>query len=207
MKSTRGYRMTTRRQAVDATRRRILVAVRDLAYDDLDFEPTLDAVADRAGVSVQTVLRHFDTRQALLAAAVDAATADIVAERRPPAPDVDTALATLLEHYELRGDFVLAMLARERTSPPIAALADRGKREHRDWVETVFAAALPASPPARDALVDQLVVATDVYAWKLLRRDRGHDVPTVIARMRAMTDALTAHPQREEAAACRPHSS
>ncbi len=41
---------------------------------------------------------------------------------------------------------------------------------HRDWVETIFA--LRSSPGGED-LVDLLVVATDVYTWKLLRRDRG----------------------------------
>ena len=198
MKSTRAYRMTARSDAVAATRRRILGAVRDLAFDELDFEPTLEAIAARAGVSVQTVLRHFETRDATLHAAVEAATDEIVVERRPPAGDVDTALHTLLQHYELRGDFVLAMLARERTTPAIAALADSGKREHRAWVETVFADRIPADPVRRDELIDLLVVATDVFAWKLLRRDRGHTVATVQRRMRAMSDALTDHTARIE---------
>ena len=173
-----------------ATRHRILAAVGEIAYERLDFDPTLNAVADRAGVSVQTVLRHFTTRGALLAAASEAATLTIVAERRPPSPDVDTALATLIEHYELRGDFVLAMLAREGVDPNIAHLADSGKRVHRDWVEAVFAERLAASGEPREAALDLLVVATDVYAWKLLRRDRGLSVATVRSRMRAMSDAL-----------------
>jgi hypothetical protein len=57
-------------------------------------------------------------------------------------------------------------------------------------VETVFADLLPADGEPRAALLDLLVVATDVYAWKLLRLDRGLPLHTVRARMRAMTDAL-----------------
>jgi predicted acylesterase/phospholipase RssA len=40
---------------------------------------------------------------------------------------------------------------------------------HRRWVEQVFAPYAEGD----DGLVDLLVVATDVYTWKLLRRDRG----------------------------------
>lgn len=195
MTSPRTYRMTARGEAVAATRRRILGAVQAIAYDELDFEPTLDSIAARAGVSVQTVLRHFQTREATLAAAVEAAREEIVTERRPPAGDVDAALGTLLQHYELRGDFVLAMLARERTDPAIAAVADTGKREHRAWVEAVFAQRLPSGAHGREETVDLLVVATDVFAWKLLRRDRRHSVSTVQHRMRTMTDALLASPR------------
>ena len=41
---------------------------------------------------------------------------------------------------------------------------------HRTWVKEVFA---PFVGP-RDPLVDLLVVATDVYTWKLLRLDRRY---------------------------------
>ena len=44
----------------------------------------------------------------------------------------------------------------------------------------------------RCRLVDVLVVATDVYAWKLLRLDRGLSVDDVADRMLLMTEALLA---------------
>ena len=196
MKTSRPYRMTARLDAVAATRRRILEAVRDIAYERLEFEPTLDAVATRADVSVQTVLRHFTTREALLSAAREWARDEIVAERRPPGRDVTEALSTLLEHYELRGDFVLAMLARETANETVAEATTAGRREHRVWVEQVFEERLPRDLEERAALVDLLVVATDVYAWKLLRRDRQLSVETVRDRMRRMTDALLADSPR-----------
>jgi hypothetical protein len=41
---------------------------------------------------------------------------------------------------------------------------------HRQWVERAFATQLDArSTDDREALVDLLVVATDVYTWKPLR--------------------------------------
>ncbi len=86
------------------------------------------------------------------------------------------------------------MLARERTDARAAAVTTGGKRLHRSWVETVFADRLPDGDE-REALVDLLVVATDVYAWKLLHLDRALPAEVVVARMRTMTDAVLArHP-------------
>ena len=49
-----------------------------------------------------------------------------------------------------------------------------GRRLHRDWIARVFATDLePLGAKDRQAALDALVVATDVYTWKLLRRDMG----------------------------------
>ena len=67
-----------------------------------------------------------------------------------------------------------------------------GRLAHREWVEEVFAGRLPERTAARSRLIDVLVVATDVYAWKLLRLDRGLSVDDVHDRMLLMTEALLA---------------
>jgi AcrR family transcriptional regulator len=190
--ATRSYRMGARGDAVAATRLGILEAGAALGLDDLNLDPTLEEVARRAGVSVRTVLRHFGTREALLAAVTEFAVRRTVDERRPAADGAASAVDAILAHYEQRGDFALAVLAREPVDPRAAEIADRGKAEHRRWVEESFARALPSAGGAREALVDLLVVATDVYAWKLLRRDRRHPLPVVRERMLAMVDALLA---------------
>lgn len=184
--------MGARGEAVAATRGRILEAGRALGVEDLNLDPTLEDVARRAGVSVQTVLRHFGSREALLAAVTDHASRRVELERRPAGTDAASAVAVVLEHYEQLGDFSLALLARESADPRSAEIAALGKAMHRRWVEDSFAAELPHEAAAREALVDLLVVATDVYAWKLLRRDRGHSAPVVRERMLAMVQALLA---------------
>ena len=80
--------MGARAQAVDATRRRIMDALIALAGERPFAEVTLDAVAERAGVSVQTVLRQFGSRDGLFAEAMDAAMVDAEDERRTPPGDV-----------------------------------------------------------------------------------------------------------------------
>ncbi len=190
MTATRQYRMEARGRAVAATRERIVSAIESLGMRDLEFDPTLEAVAAEAGVSVQTVLRHFGSRENLLTVAFDEVEARIRQERMPLPHDVDDALRVLVAHYESRGDVVLVMLARERSDDRVRAATTRGKRQHREWVGEVFADRLPDDGPDREALLDLLVVATDVYAWQLLRRDRGHSPSTVTARMRTLTDAI-----------------
>ena len=172
MKSTRSYTMTSRARAVEETRRRILEASVDLHGERLVADISLDDIAERAGVSVQTVLRHFGSRAGLVEASVEHARAEVEAERRAPVGDVAAAVRAIVDHYELRGDGVLVMLAQESHQELMARVTADGRRLHRAWVEQVFAPYLDTSEdPA--ALADLLVVATDVYTWKLLRRDRG----------------------------------
>lgn len=184
--------MTRRGAAVAATRERILGATIELGYEDLELDPTLERIAARAGVSVQTILRRFGSRAALLDEALATAQAAVAGERMPAARDEDPLLP-LLAHYRLRGAFSLKMLAREDTDARAAAITTGGKRLHREWVGTAFAQRLARHAPDRlEALTDLLVVATDVYAWKLLALDRGLPEAVVLDRMRTLVDAILA---------------
>jgi AcrR family transcriptional regulator len=153
------------------------------------FTVTLPAVAGRAEVTVKTVLRHFGSRDALIDAAWSQAYDEVEAERRTTPGDPVAALRVLIEHYERRGLMVLAMLS-EENEPRALQMTNAGKLGHCEWVEEVFAAQLPQSDEARSRMIDVLVVATDVYAWKLLRLDRALSVDDVHDRMTLMTAAL-----------------
>lgn len=182
--------MGARADAKAATRLRLLRAALELSEEKMTIEITLDEVASRAGTSVQTVLRHFGSRDGLLDETVKLASADVEDERRATPGDVAGAVAAVAAHYEKRGDFVLRLLGQEN-DPRIAAAVGPGKGLHRRWVEDSFRPQLEMHDPAvREELTDLLVVATDVYAWKLLRRDRGLDPDTTRARMRALVAAI-----------------
>lgn len=170
MKTTRSYTMGARAEAVVETRRRIVEAFFDLGRERMFPDISLDDVAAAAGVSVQTVLRHFKSRAGLTEATMDHAIATVIEERHAPVGDVDAAVAVIVAHYEDRGQMALRMLAQESSDPQVAELTRRGRALHRTWVSDVFA---PFAGPG-DALIDLLVVATDVYTWKLLRIDRRH---------------------------------
>lgn len=189
----RQYHMTARAAAAQETRQRILRASAALLWEKLSPEITLADVAGRAGVSAQTILRHFGARENLLAAAEDLLRQEIRAERQAPAGDIPAATRVIFDHYEARGDGVLLMLAQEHSNEQSRAINDSGRRMHRQWVEEVFGPQLEARGEGeRAALVDLLVVATDVYTWKLLRRDRALTRLEAEARVRQLITAILA---------------
>lgn len=200
MKTTRAYRQTARAEAAEQTRLRILDAAFTLQSERLSSEISLEDVAARAEVSVQTILRRFGNRAGLFDAAVVFANERVAEERRTPAGDIPAAIRVLVEHYELRGDMALMMLAQETTYPHVRKLSDAGKHMHRTWVTEVFAPHLAGlGTAARDEAVDLLVVATDVYTWKLMRRDRGLSRSQTENRIHTLVTAvLTAAPTRKD---------
>lgn len=189
--ATRTYRMTARALAVQETRERVLDAVLALHEQRLSSDISLADVAAEAGVSVQTVLRHFGSRDGLIDAALDRATADVEAERRCEPGDVAGAVRAVVNHYELRGDGVLLLLAQEGSEAFAANVTANGRSLHRRWVAKSFAPLLPRGA-ARSVAVDLLVVATDVYTWKLLRRDRGLSAQSTRKRMETLVRSVLA---------------
>ena len=180
----RTYDMTSRAAAAEATRERILEAAAELIlthwYDDV----TIAAVARGAGVSGQTVLNHFASKERLLAAVHARIGQELVAKRYSARPgDVASIVEALLDDYEVTGDAIVRMLALEEKVPTMKPLLAQGREGHRRWVEAMFKA---------PKLVPELVVATDVYTWKLLRRDQGLSRDQTAAAMRRMVEALLA---------------
>jgi AcrR family transcriptional regulator len=195
---TRTYDMRTRQLAKDATRDAIIKAAIDTFQAERTFSITLPAVAERADVTVKTVLRHFGSRDCLIDAAWQRLFDEIRAEREPPPDGPENALDVLIQHYERRGTMVLTTLGSEDNDPRARRMNNAGRLGHRAWVEQVFGERLPEKPAERSRLIDVLVVATDVYTWKLLRHDRGLSVGEVADRMLLMTEALLAAPVRRD---------
>jgi AcrR family transcriptional regulator len=165
--------MGARAEAAAATGERILDAAVELFWERPGEWASLERVAARAGVSVQTVIRRFGGRDGLFAAASERE-AKRVREQRDEAPvgDVARAVSVLVEHYEQLGDRVGKLLAEEHRVPGLSELADRGRRSHRDWCARVFAPQLdPLAGVERRRLLAQLVAVCDLYTWRLLRRD------------------------------------
>ena len=192
MKTKRTYTMGARAQAVEDTRTRIREALFELGTARVFSEISLEDVAHEAGVSVQTVLRHFGSRSALIESNIDYAIGRVAHERLAPEGDIDAAVAVLIDHYELRGDTVMLMLAQEASDEQVHRLTENGRRMHRDWVRSTFAPVVAD----REDLLDLLVVATDVYTWKLMRRDRGHSRATTEQRMKALVRAVTSQGEK-----------
>jgi AcrR family transcriptional regulator len=182
----RAYRQTARAAAAAATRERIVAVATEhfLAryYDDV----TLAAIATDADVSQQTVINHFGSKEGLL---------EVVAGQLDPEHSRKTGLAdpvaNVVEDYEPFGDAVIRMLALEERVPALAPFLAQGRAGHRSWVAGAFADQLPGpADPGYEQALNLHIAATDIYTWKLLRRDMGLSQEQTIDHMRALIAAL-----------------
>lgn len=196
MNLRRPYTMRARAESAAATRTRILDAATAAMRERFRPDVRLDEIAAAAGVSVQTVLRVFGSRRALLDAVMEAASADVAREFDDVVPgNVDSVVRCSFNHYEKLGDLVIRNIVDE-DDPELHAFVERGRAGHRSGVEYCFAAHLADLPPARRRrTVDALVCALDVYIWKLLRRDLGRsrrDAEQTVAHL--VRGVLEEHP-------------
>ncbi|MFF4777138.1 TetR/AcrR family transcriptional regulator [Microtetraspora fusca] len=188
IEARRPYRMGARAAAVEATRARILEAAAALWtrrwYDDV----TLQHIADEAGVSVQTIVNHFEGKDGLADVLADRLASQTAVVRQAPTGEVQAIVAVLFDDYERHGDANVLWTAQVDRVPAIARAAAHARSQHRAWLEQVFADRLPAPGPAREHELALHYAATDIYLWKLWRRDLG--LSRVDAE-RAMCDLLT----------------
>ena len=71
MKVTRTYTMDARADGVASTRRRICRAARALFLEKAVEDVTLASIAAAAGVSHQTVLNHFESKEGVIIAVAE----------------------------------------------------------------------------------------------------------------------------------------
>ena len=189
----RAYRQTARAEATETTRRRIAEAFVDCWRERWFDEITLDEVALKAKVSVRTVIRQFGHKEGLIAGFVEYL-APGVSERRTVSPgDVDQAIERLLENYEAYGDATIRALAQEQRYPALTPMIDAGRKAHRSVAASNFAPWLdPLPEPQRRRALDALVIVTDIYTWKLLRRDMGRSEPEARRMIRTLVQSVLA---------------
>lgn len=167
-------------------------------------QASLESVAGRAGVSKQTVLRHFGSKQGLLDAVISRTSSIVVKERnQAPVGDIRGAVANLVRHYERYGDMMARLLPYRDavvrvmgsdSRNPLTRAVDHGNEVHEQWVLRTFGPQLASleDPRARDRRLAQLVAICDVYVWKILRRDIGLKRPQVEAAVVEMIERLLA---------------
>jgi AcrR family transcriptional regulator len=188
----RPYVMTARAAKAEATRARILTAAMEL-YTGRSIEDfTLDEVAALSETTVQTVLRVFGSKDQLIYAALGELAARGMSLKPTPPGDVAAAVTAIFDVYETMGDLVIQYLNDERRRPSLQPILQQGRENHRDWVKSVFAPLLKLqNGGGRAQLLNILDVATDVYVWKLLRRDQALGRPAAEAIMRRLINGAS----------------
>ncbi len=157
------------------TRQRILDAVRELFLEKWIDQLTLLDISQRAGVTVQTLLRHFDSRELLILTAVDeidlgGSQCEVVSHQG----NLQSIIKALTDYYEIYGLWILRAIAQEDRFSQLNNAITRFRLQHREWVQLSFEVYLRAlSPQSRQLLEDQLYSLTEVYLWRIYRIDLG----------------------------------
>jgi TetR/AcrR family transcriptional regulator of autoinduction and epiphytic fitness len=187
----RRYESTLRQEQARNTRRAIIAAARKLFVESGYATTTLAAVAQEAGVAVQTVYGAFATKRHLLSELVDVTIAGddepVELSARPfvaeidALPDPQAKLVRYAEHlvevHEREADVMVA-LAGAATADRDAAVIWRKNIDERRVGMSRFAEALLATGAVRpeltpDMVTDTLWLAMDVRGYDWLVRERG----------------------------------
>lgn len=185
----RAYRQSARANAVQDTERQIVDALIALLEGRWFDEITLDDIAAAAGTTRQTVIRRFGSKTGVLSAMASQMDASIRAQRwSTPAQSVADIVTLLMDDYERTGDIIVRTLGQEARIPEFAAVLDRGRRGHREWIEDMFRTWLDKlDDQSRGDRLAQLLAQTDVWIWHLLRRTQRH---SAVETHRLMTQVI-----------------
>lgn len=168
----RNYSMKKRSAKARTNEIRIKESFRDLWMEHALPEITLEQVAERAGVTVRTVLRKFDSKEGLITASIQHAANQAMERESVEAGDLEAAVSALMKEYESMGDAVIRTIRLEGELPAAAEILQLGRAKHRKWCAAVFSPYLPQKRNTmREEKLHAFIAATEVYLWKLLRHD------------------------------------
>ncbi|MBV9952914.1 MAG: TetR/AcrR family transcriptional regulator [Acidimicrobiia bacterium] len=172
MKAKRQYTMSARADGVATTRQRIMAAAKALLLEEHYEDVTLASIARAAETSHQTVLNHFESKEGVAKAVAAELAAETSAARAvAKAGDAADVVRVLVGEYEHLGDANVRWAVLSDRLGDLASALDEARVQHQAWLESLFDEQLPRDARSRRRAVNALHAATDVYTWKLLRRD------------------------------------
>jgi AcrR family transcriptional regulator len=186
----RPYKKVAREEAQQRTRDALIDAANDAFFSDHWPKASLDALSAKAGVTKQTLLRHFGSKDELLVQALVRGATQVRDQRwSTPTDDIPGAVENLLEHYDAWGERSIRISAWQTNRPQALALLSRAARHiHHEWVDHAFAAWLDGLPnDARTERRAALIAVCDVQTWWTL----SHNLELPRAQVRTiLTDLI-----------------
>jgi AcrR family transcriptional regulator len=171
----RPYKQVARAQAQERTRDDLIDAATEEFFKGHWMKASLESLSAKAGVTKQTLLRHFGSKDGLLMQALMRGAAAVRDQRwSAPTDDVAGAVDNVLDHYEAWGERSMSIGAWQ-SGPTFLALASQAARQfHYEWVEHAFGRWLEnLSEEARTRRRAALIVLCDVQTWWILSHDLG----------------------------------
>lgn len=177
-KPKRSYQMSKRAESSAQTALDIFAATAELWHEHAIGDITLEAIAERANVSVRTIIRRYGSKEGLFEACIQNNAVDMESHREKAEPgNVDDVIHCLLTDYEAHGDAMVRTLAVEEQLDIARRVLKAGRIYHREWCQRMFAPFLPEKQTnGYEQELMAFVAATELYLWKLLRRDLNYDL-------------------------------
>lgn len=195
---TRQYTQTTRSDQTLARRQQMIQAVFALMERGSIGQVTLQGVADEAGVSLKTVVRHFGSKEELLRQAMDEARQVEEDNRAVPVGDPEAVCRTLAERYELMAEQIYRMGDLELTHQWLADWVQMARTSHLNWLADAFEPWLPAESPEREDRLMCLFSATEIRSWWAIRQRFGYSPERARTVMLRQLLALTSQWERDD---------
>jgi AcrR family transcriptional regulator len=185
--------MDSRAAAAARTRESILEAAEELFTARAFDEVTIADVAGAAGVSQQTVVNHFGSKERLVLIGMQERVGPrIEAQRAKVRPgDLDSVITVVVEDYEVTGLNTLRLLAAAERFETMAEVARYGREFQRAWVRHALGPQLERlEEQAREETARLLAVVLDVRTWAQLRFDDGRGVEETKQDLRRLLGAV-----------------
>lgn len=193
IETKRTYQMSKRAESAAQTERDIFAVTVAMWRERPLGDITLEDIAERAGVSTRTIIRRYGSKEGLFETCVKISASDQENNRdQAKVGDIEDIIHCLLTDYEIHGDAMIRTLASEEQLEVAKCVLETGREQHREWCKKMFAPYLPAKT---DALYEQellaFIAATELYLWKLLRRDLKHSFSDTRRTFMRLVTALT----------------
>lgn len=171
----RPYKQVVRAQARERTRKALLDAAGEEFDEGRWHGASLEKLAAKAGVTKQTLLRHFGSKDGLLLQALARGAVQVLDQRfNAPTADIGGAVDNLLDHYEAFGRRGLRIGTWQEGPVVLAKLEQVARQVHYNWVEHAFGVWLQSvEGEARVLRRAALIALCDVHTWWLLSHDLG----------------------------------
>lgn len=157
------------------TRQRILLAVQTLFNEMWLADISIQAVATQANVSVQSIYRHFDSREGL----IDQFLEELVVsgEKYPieASPgNIYAIVNNLMSYYHRHANMLLRIQMQAQQSAKLEACWENIQNSHLNWVRANFAVYLESLSRQRQIdMEDQLIWLTDITCWRVYCQELG----------------------------------
>jgi AcrR family transcriptional regulator len=191
--SPRPYKKVAREQSRQRTRDALLDAATDEFFEGNWLKASLESVAAKAGVTKQTLLRHFGSKDGLALQALMRGAVQIRDQRwKTPTSDIAGAVDNLLDHYDAWGRRSLRMGAWQQSGSPMLAMISQAARQvHYEWVEYAFGPWLEQlDEEAYARRRAALIAICDLQVWWILSHDLGLARPEVHAILTDLIERL-----------------